>query len=64
MIIVAVLIQIATGFALNLLRQRLSTPLSLVADEQKPLEASFCSETRRVQSCQNEYFPCQPCEAK
>lgn len=64
MIIVALLIQIPTGFALNLLRQWLSTPLSLVADEQKPLEASFSLETRRVQPCQNEYFPCQPREAK
>ncbi len=64
MIIVAVLIQIATGFALNLLRQQLQTPHSLVADEQKPLEATFCSEIRRVQPCQNEYFPCQLCETK
>lgn len=60
MIIVALLIQIATGFALNSLRQQ----LGLVADEQKALEASSRSEICRVHCCHNRSALCQLREAE
>lgn len=64
MIIVAVLIQIATGFALTCYVSAALVP-SVVADGQKSLEAFSVQlgDPARVQPCQNEYFPCQFCEA-